>query len=277
MATLSKRRTIPPTLRGSGIPRIAPNDLPRLIKWLYAVDREFLSDALWLRYDRLIRQARQNHKILQKTCDGNLPRPSAVHNEPPPHVPILREAPRCDVKDRLTFLPHDIRMIILEFLLKPLPVPKETKDVVDIDPQGGRYCWQNTYVPPRCRPPHPLNQIAGTSKAWRDLVDAFCGHQLLVLKQQIALGRQDDWVPWRELRTYTSCARMELVVRLSEYCAFCGRETISQSEKWPGLTCCGPCEDPYNLPEEARKRAAERAKRKAMADHVRASPYIPGP
>jgi hypothetical protein len=54
-----------------------------------------------------------------------------------------------------------------------------------------------------------------------------------------------------------------LVVRSGECCAFCGIETVAQSATWPGLTCCGPCNDPWNLPEEVRKRAAEEAKYKA--------------
>lgn len=269
MATLPRPRT-KPAPRGSGIPHITPNDLPRLIKWLYAIDREFLNDALWLRYDRLSRQAHRTHEILQICPIKELPSRRqtfpAVHSEPSPHVLILSKASRCDVKDRITALPHAIRLTILEFLLKPLPVlpPEPTKDESDEESND----WMN-YILPRQRPPHPLNQLAGTSKTWRGLVEAFCGHQLLVLKQQIALGRQDEWVAWRELRTYTSCARMELVVRLSECCAFCGVETIMQSEKWPGLTCCAPCEDPSEAPEEARRRAAENAATKEQAERCR--------
>ena len=267
MATISRQRIVPPP-RGSGIPHIAPNDLPRLIKWLYAIDREFLGDALWLRYDRLKWQARHTYKILQRPHDGTpaFPKPSAVHTEPSPHVLVLSEALKCDVRDHLTALPYDVRVNILEFLLKPLPAlpPDQTEDESEDD-----YSDWKDYILPRRRPPHPLNQLAGTSKVWRDLVEAFCGHQLLVLKQQIALGRQDAWVPWRELRTYTSCARMELVVRLSDCCAFCGMETILQSEKWPGLTCCGPCADPSKAPEEARKRAAEKKARAEQAERCR--------
>lgn len=263
MATTSRQRTILPP-RGSGIPHIAPNDLPRLIKWLYAIDREFLGDALWLRYDRLKRQAHHTYELLQRPYDGNLAfsKPSAAHTQPSPHVLVLSEASKCGVKDHLTALPHDIRLTILEFLLKPLPVlpPDQTEDESEDD----LYDWKN-YILPRRRPPHPLNELAGTSKVWRDLVEAFCGHQMLVLKQQIALGRRDEWVSWRELRTYTSCARMELVVRLSECCAFCGVETIMQSEKWPGLTCCSPCEDPSKAPEEERRTAAEKKARAEQA------------
>lgn len=284
MATIhAPRPSTNPLPKGSGIPHIAPNDLPRLIKWLYAIDREFLGDALWLRYDKLKRQARYTLQTLQRPPGDEPPFPfrgrtlPGVHNKPSTPVLVPSEAPRVNVKDHLTLRPHDIRLIILEFLLKPLPAPKETKEVEEYDSDGRAWYWTDNWVPPRRRPPHPLNQIAGTSKAWRDMVDAFCGRELLILKQQIALGRQDDWVPWRELRTYTSCARMELVVRLSECCAFCGIETVTQSKKWPGLTCCGPCEDPWHLPEVARKRVAGKAKQKAMADHVRASPYMSRP
>lgn len=224
-------RPIPPP-RGSGIPHIAPNDLPRLMKWLYAIDREFLGDALWLRYDRLTRQAHHTHEFRQMCPVEERPLRMQtlpeVHGELSPHFLISSDTSRCDVKDRLTGLPYDVRWTILEFLLKPLPVllldPKYEEEEEDLD-------WIN-YTLPRLRPSHPLNQLAATSQAWRDLVEVFCGHQLLVLKQQIALGRKDDWVPWRELRTFTSCARMELVVRMSECCAFCGSETITQSEKW---------------------------------------------
>ncbi|KAM0711389.1 hypothetical protein Q7P35_002129 [Cladosporium inversicolor] len=284
MATIHAPR--PPTNsppRGSGISHIAPNDLPRLIKWLYAIDREFPGDALWLRYDKLKRQAHHTLQTLQESTGDEHPFPfrrrtlPPAHSEPSPHVVVPSEASKRDFKDHLTSLPHDIRLIILEFLLKPLPVPEETKEVEQHDSEGRKWSRMYDYVPPRRRPPHPLNQIASTPKAWRDLLDAFCGHELLILKQQIALGRQDDWVPWRELRTYTSCARMELVVRLSECCAFCGIATVTQSKRWPGLTCCGPCEDPWHLPEVVRKRVAKKAKRKAMADHVRASPYMSRP
>ena len=241
MATIhaSRPRPIPPP-RGSGIPHTAPNDLPRLMKWLYAVDREFLADALWLRFDRLTRQAHYTHQVLQISSDDRLlfPTPTlpAVHSEPLQHVYVSSGTPRCDVKDHLTVLPYHVRLNILEFLLKPLPVlPLEQTKDDEADEES--YDWMN-YVLPRLRPPHPLNQLAATSKAWRDQVEAFCGHQLLVLKQQIALGRQDDWVSWRRLRTFTNCARMELVVRVSECCAFCGRETITQSKKWYGNEGC---------------------------------------
>jgi hypothetical protein len=253
------------------------------MNWLYAVNREFLADALWLRYDKLNRQARHTlHtlKVLSRPSREEVPSPCrrrtlpAFHSESSPQGLVLSEASKRDVKDHLTSLPYDIRLIILEFLLKPLPVPKETIEVVEDDSDGGTYCWENTYVPPRRRASHPLNQLAATSKLWRDEVEAFCGRQLIVLKQKITLGRQDDWVPWRELRTYTSCSRMELVVRLSERCAFCGIETISQSEKWPGLTCCRPCEDPYNLPEEAWKRTVKKRRRMAMAPHIRDDLYL---
>lgn len=250
------------------MPHIAPDDLPRLIKWLYAIDREFLGDVLWLRYDRLKRQARHTCEVLQRSCDGGLafPTPSAVHPQPSPHLLVLSEPSKCGVKDYLTILPHDIRLTSLEFLLKPLPVPapEQTED----ESKDDFYDWKD-YILPRRRPSHPLNQLAGTSITWRDLVEAFCGYQLLVLKQQIALGRQDEWVSWRELRAYTSCARMELVVRLSDCCAFCGVETILQSKQWPGLTCCGPCEDPSKAPEETRRRAAEQAARKEQAERCR--------
>jgi hypothetical protein len=231
MATLPRPRS-KPAPRGSGIPHIAPNDLPRLIKWLYAIDREFLDEALWLRYDKLSRQARRAHEILQicpiKELSFQRQTLPAIHSEPSPQVLISSKASSCDFKDRLTDLPHNIRLAILEFLLKPLPAlpPEPAEDESDEESND----WMN-YILPRRRPSHPLNQLAGTSRTWRDLVEAFCGHQLLVLKQQIALGRQDEWVAWRGLRTYTSCARMELVVRLSECCAFCGVETIMQSEK----------------------------------------------
>ena len=136
MATISRQRTVPPP-RGSGLPHIAPNDLPRLIKWLYAIDREFLGDALWLRYDRLKRQARHTCEVLQRSCDRKLalPTPSAVHPQPSPHILVLSEASKCGVKDYLTILPHDIRLTILEFLLKPLPVlaPEQTEDESQAD------------------------------------------------------------------------------------------------------------------------------------------------
>lgn len=183
MATLPRPRT-KPAPRGSGIPHIAPNDLPRLIKWLYAIDRELLNDALWLRYDRLSRQAHRTHEILQICPFKELPCQRqtlpAVHSEPSPHVLISSKASSCDFKDRLTDLPHDIRLTVLEFLLKPLPVlpPEPTEDESDEESNE----WIN-YILPRRRPPHPLNQLAGTSKTWRDLVETFCDHQLLVLKQ----------------------------------------------------------------------------------------------
>jgi len=247
--------------RGSGVPNIAPDDLPRLMKLLYIIDREFLGDALWLRFEILERQAHQSYHIMQEYANLEAhPYPlgreivPAVNSKPPPHVLNSFKESSSEVKDHLTRLPYDIRLTILEFLLKPLPLPPQPEIIEkDWDPWGE--VEEITYVFSRPRPPHPLNQLAATSKVWRHEVEAFCGRQLLILKQQIVLGRQDDWVPWRELRMYTSCARMELVVRLGECCAFCGMETVSQSQKWPGLTSCGPCEDPWNLPEEARKRA----------------------
>lgn len=232
-------RSLPkPAPSGSMIPSIAPNDLPRLMKWLYLFDREFLCDNLWPRYDKFKRQAYQIQPSPQTHAGIQAPPhrrqlPPRVCDELPPRVLVLPKAPSCHLQDRLTALPPDIRLYILEFLLKPLPVPPPVQPEYEQEnEEGDRHRHEvNTYVLPRLRPPHPLNQLASTSKTWRDQVGVFYRHQLLVLKQQIALGRQDSWVPWRELRTYTSCARMELVVRLSECCAFCGMETVSQSEK----------------------------------------------
>jgi hypothetical protein len=243
---MPKSRT-KPAPRGSDVPNIAPNDLPRLMKWLYVVDRGFLGDALWLRYEGLKRQARHSHLILQKYACGLDETSCKVRCEQPPHILISSKAPPCGTKDYLTILPPDLRLAILEFLLKPLPLPPRPKIMLDLEECEEMGYEEDTsyhYAFPRPRPSHPLNQLAATSKTWRDQVEGFCDHQLLVLKQQVVLGRQDNWVPWRQLRVYTTCARMELVVRLSECCAFCGMETVSQSEKWPGLTVCGPCEDP---------------------------------
>lgn len=77
---------------------------------------------------------------------------------------------------------RDIIIVNLESLLKQLPLlpPDQTKDESDDDDESND--WTN-YILPRRRPPHPHNQLACTSKAWRNLVEGFWGHQLLVHKQ----------------------------------------------------------------------------------------------
>jgi hypothetical protein len=113
-------------------------------------------------------------------------RSPAIRNEPSPQVFVSPARSTCDTKDHLTHLPYDIRLTILEFLLKPRPLPPRPKVIKEGWEEMGEV-EDTSYEIPRPRPPHPLNQLAATSKLWRDQVEAFCGHRLLVLKQQIAL------------------------------------------------------------------------------------------
>lgn len=69
-----------------------------------------------------------------------------------------------------------------------------------------------------------LNKLALVSREWYGEVEAYCSHTLLVWKQKVedeSVERWQGscWVEWSNLVTFTSSARMELVVRNRNYCA----------------------------------------------------------
>lgn len=222
-------------------------DAAQLVHWLYEHDKEWLMDACWLRYQKVssvvysrrwrdcrqwseaeVKSQREAYAAAQKeprTCD--LPFANAIL--PPP-------SPSASPKqiDRLSALPHDTRVEILSYLLLP---DCRVESGPDIDFQvrfGG----------------HNLNRLALVSRFWRDQVEAFCSHFLLVWKQIVAeeytcgdsLVAWDSWVDWERLHTYTLCARMEYVHRALRYCAYCGRDAKRCSSGiWVGLVSCGDC------------------------------------
>jgi hypothetical protein len=202
-------------------------DLNTLVDWFYTHDADWMADALWLRYLKIAKQVYHYDDMDEEWSEygkeGNknkqAPLPRAI-------LPEMRASGKGDV-DRLGALPHDIRVEILSYLL----LPDRHADM------HGPLMFNG----------HPLNKLALVSRAWRDQVDGFCGHSLLVWKQLVE-GRDKSfntydpaWVAWRKLVTYTPNARMEYMVRLKKYCAFCGAKTKMSSTRLPGLLCCQVC------------------------------------
>jgi len=188
-------------------------DLNKLIHWLGCHNGEWLADALWLRYTKVAKVVYSNRPFLMNHRD----RVSKEviwdtkywpAEQPPIPYHILPATRPCDKIDRLSGLPHDLRVEILSYLLLPnIRVRLGCPEIVD----------------------HTLNSMALVSKSWRDQEDAFCGHALLVWKQSVSkasaseyLANLDSWVEWRALKSYTSCARMEYVFRTRTFCVLCG-------------------------------------------------------
>lgn len=208
-------------------PSTRPRTIDGLVHWLSVEHPEWLQDALWLRYTQLKKKYQRGPKQLMHP-------PPTTRAIPPPassRVLILPSIPPADCTDLLSTLPHDLRLEIFSFLFAPY---------VDKSEAGVPFA---KYIPERLYWTHAYNQLALVNRTWRDQVEAFCSHQLLVLKQAVSVvDDYEVWEPWRGLRTYTSCARMELVVRLMDYCAFCGKMQMRIANAWPGLRCCHGCE-----------------------------------
>lgn len=100
-------------------------------------------------------------------------------------VDILLEISSHDETDRFSALPHDILVEVLGHLR----LPDVRKDRHGNSVAAG----------------HPLCSLALVSKGWRDQVEAFCNHSLLVWKHEAetrrASGDGSNWVGWRKLAT----------------------------------------------------------------------------
>jgi hypothetical protein len=225
-------------------------DLNKLIHWLHRHDGEWLANALWLRYTKVAKVVYSNRSYVMTHRDRvneGLIKDTKYFPEEEPPIPynILPAMQPCDKVDRLSALPHDLRVEILSYLLRPnFKMRLGEAEIVD----------------------HPLNRVVLVSRSWRDQVDAFCGHELLVWKQRVRrcemamfLARHDEidsWVEWRALTSYTSCARMEYVFRTRTCCALCGgnKDYVSFSTGL-GMMWCRQCEhhevNPYDPDDDA--------------------------
>lgn len=105
---------------------------------------------------------------------------------------ILPSTPPSSGNDHLSALPHDLCVEILSYLM----LPGIRNDFIDLEfEEEGSY----------------LKQLALVSKTWRVQVEAFRSHKLLVWKQRVEDNidrKRGWWVEWRQLPTFTSCARM---------------------------------------------------------------------
>ena len=211
-------------------------DLNKLVHWLHRHDGEWLADALWLRYTKVAKVVYSNRAYIMTHLDRvneGLIKDTKYFPEEEPPIPynILPAMQPCDEIDRLSALPHDLRVEILSYLLRPnFKMRLGEAEIVD----------------------HPLNRVALVSRSWRDQVDAFCGHELLVWKQRVRRCEMamfptqhdeiDSWIEWRALKSYTSCARMEYVFRTRTCCALCGgnKDYVSLSTSL-GMMWCRQC------------------------------------
>ena len=191
-------------------------ELNKLVLWLNSHDGEWLADALWLRYAKVAKVIYSNYSFLmeqqRQVSKGQIRGTECLPEEDPP-MPynILPAMQLCEGIDRLSALPHDLRVEILSYLLLP-------------NLKMRCRCWEIA--------DNTLKSLALVSRSWRDQVDAFCGHALLAWKQKVARGEAwkyhfdhgepDSWVEWRALKSYTSCARMEYVFRTRTCCVLCG-------------------------------------------------------
>lgn len=145
-----------------------PTSLDGLIHRISIENPKWLRHALWLRCAQIQRNKRQCTKQgiarHQWFTAPNSPYPA------PLRVLILPEIPPCHSSDRLSVLPHDIRMEILSFLF--LPAIERIGESAPNPFDRGSF-----------RQIHVYSQLALVNRIWRDQVEAFCSHQLLVLKQ----------------------------------------------------------------------------------------------
>lgn len=260
-----------PDLLGTDI-----EELKKLNRWIYAYDRQWLADALWLRYVKIAPAIYSRHPYgvhasvkLSEEAMGKLPFSDGGRNGretglPSPPIPftVLPELPPVDGRDRLSSLNHDLRFEILSYLFRPgeRDARPERPELVSswnlpgcdhralLLSAGRQAETRNLGIGGR-----DLNRMALVSRCWRGHVEAFCGHALLVWKQKVEARHFDaqvrDWVEgwkeWEELETFTTCARMEFVWRARKYCALRGRNCQgSWRTLAPGLKLCERgCED----------------------------------
>lgn len=209
-------------------------ELDRLVQWFKERDADWLADALWLRYLKIVKRVYHTDDSevaweLRAAHASKLPFAKIPTNGLPLPCNILPKSPPADGIDHLSALPHDVRVSILSHLL----LPEIREDIYGITEIAG----------------HALNALALTSKGDRDEVEAFCSHSLLVWKHKaeqrrgyFSPGVDSPWVEWRKLPTYTANARMEYVFRSRTYCQFCGRRGEKWLRWWPGVLCCIFCE-----------------------------------
>jgi len=209
-------------------------DLDNLVQWFREHDTDWMADALWLRYLKIGRQVYHPNQSdlaweFREAHFNSLPYVKKKPRKPPPFtLEILPGIPPHDGIDRLSALPRDIRVEILSHLGLP---------DVRIDKCGNIVTAG-----------HALSNLVLVSKGWRDQVEAFCGHSLLVWKHaaeaQRVNGDASKWVGWRELATYTANARMEYVFRMRKYCSVCARLTteLRLSSERPGRLICAVCQ-----------------------------------
>jgi hypothetical protein len=264
MPIKAEERPIPPKIERlqrllnngpwKGLPS-GKEDLNKLIHWLDRHDGEWLADALWLRYTKVAKVVYSDRSFLithrDRVSTGVIKETKCFPKENPPMpyniLPIMQSH---DEVDRLSGLPHDIRVEILSYLLLPnINMRLGCPEIVD----------------------HPLNSVALVSRSWRDQVDAFYGHALLVWKQRVRKGSAaeyfanfdelDSWVEWWALKSYTSCARMEYVFRSRTCCALCGtdRECLVLSDRLE-MMWCGDCQNTHET-QDFREQDAYRLNR----------------
>lgn len=224
------------------------NDLNTLLQWIFRNEAEWLFDALWLRYTKVAKRRCSGDSSYddaeawaQRDADfGNLPFAKQKRQKIPISCDVLpplaplpppTSAPPSEGFDPFRTLPHDLRLEVLSYLVLP-----------DVEVMFGRGRGLAT---------NTLSDLALVSREWCYQVEAFCSHALLVWKQKMAtdtaywddgLGWRDAyWVEWRRLVTFTSSARMELVVRIRNYCASRGKPTVQLSTSRLGTMWCGEC------------------------------------
>ncbi|KAM0711388.1 hypothetical protein Q7P35_002128 [Cladosporium inversicolor] len=219
-------------------------DLDKLVQWFHEHDPDWMADALWLRYLKIRREIyhpNNNNNNNNNNSDtvwaqreadfDQLPfinRQNELMAALPFAIKILPEISLHDEINRFSALPYDIRIEVLSHLRLP---------DVRMDRHGNGVAAG-----------HPLCSLALASKGWRDQVEAFCGHSLLVWKHEAEARLESvdisNWVGWRTLATYTANARMEYAFRTRKYCGVCVQPArqIWMSRKWPGLPCCDVCE-----------------------------------
>jgi hypothetical protein len=218
-------------------------DLDILVQWFREHDPDWMADALWLRYLKISKQIYLpiHSDLIWKAREAEFDQPLMIKNRkvespPPPFAfGILLGIPPLNGIDRLSALPHDVRLEVLSHLRLP---------DVRIDIYGNSVTAA-----------HPLSNLALVSRGWRDQLEAFCNHSLLVwghgAEARLECGDASNWVAWRELATYTADARMEWVFRTRKYCGVCGQpvKQLWLSRKWSGLLCCNECK--FNVCRES--------------------------
>lgn len=186
--------------------------LGTLAEWFLINDPEWLSDALSLRLETIMRQEQTAHKQLEANMYARRQyadaEQSRMRNTSLPlrlrsQVIFLPEIPSSDNQDHLSALPTDLRLEILSYLFKPHVDPPEDQRS-DTDQDAHQHQPPHPPKPTRLRLPHlarpsrsfqqlPADRLEAASREMRrGLLDALEVFADLYFLREDGVGCQAD-------------------------------------------------------------------------------------